>query len=118
VQYRPQKKIQAARNKQPIFYGEIAEIMGLPPSGDHMARRQILGEIGEYEHSHNRPLLSAVVVRSDKEKPGKGFFTLARELGELQENMDEWTFWKRELKMVYDTWRLSNNSKLDKKEGG
>jgi alkylated DNA nucleotide flippase Atl1 len=106
VQYRPQKKIQAARNKQPIFYGKIAEIMGLPQSGDHMAREtgQILGEIGEYEHTHNRPLLSAVVVRSDKEKPGKGFFTLARELGELEENIDEGTFWKREIKRVYDTW--------------
>lgn len=44
--------------------------MGLPPSEDHMARRQILGEIGEYEHSHNRPLLSAVVVRGDTRMPG------------------------------------------------
>ena len=100
------KLIQAARNKQPIFYGEIAEIMGLPPSGDQMAREtgQILGEIWEYEHTHSRPLLSAVVVRSDKEKPGKGFFTLARELGKLEENIDELTFWKREIKRVYDTW--------------
>ena len=100
------KSIQAARNKQPITYGEIAKIMGLPPSGDHMAKEtgQILGEISEYEHLHNRPLLSAVVVRSDKKIPGEGFFTLARELGELEENMDEWTFWKREIKMVYDTW--------------
>jgi len=22
----------------------------------------------------------------------------------LREKMDEWTFWKRELKRVYDTW--------------
>ena len=100
------KLIQAARNKQPIFYREIAEIMGLPSSGDYMAKEtgQILGEISEYEHLHSRPLLSAVVVRSDKKIPGEGFFTLARELGELEENMDEWTFWKREIKMVYDTW--------------
>jgi hypothetical protein len=48
--------------------------------------------------------LSTIVVRSDKEEPGKGFFNLARELGELQGDMDERTFWKRELKMVYDTW--------------
>ncbi len=99
--------IHAARNKQPITYGkEIAEIMGLLPSGDYMAKEtgQILGEISEYEHLHNRPLLSAVVVRGDKKMPGEGFFTLARELGELEEKMDEWTFWKRELKGVYDTW--------------
>ena len=100
------KLIQAARNKQPIFYGEIAEIMGLPPSGDHMAREtgKILGEVSEYEHSHNRPLLSAVVVKSDKKIPGKGFFTLARELGKLEEGMDERSFWERELEEVYDTW--------------
>ena len=100
------KLIKAARAKQPITYGEIAEIMGLPPSGDHMAREtgEILGEISEYEHLHGRPLLSAVVVRSDKKTIGKGFFTLARELGKLQEGMDERSFWERELEEVYDTW--------------
>jgi alkylated DNA nucleotide flippase Atl1 len=99
--------IQAARNKQLITYGEeIAKIMGLPSSGNYMARKtgQILGEISEYEHLHSRPLLSAVVVRGDKNIPGKGFFTLARELGELQEGMDERSFWERELEEVYDTW--------------
>ena len=101
------KLIKAARDKQPITYGEeIAKIMGLPPSGDHMAREtgEILGEISEYEHLHGRPLLSAVVVGKDTRIPGKGFFTLARELGKLQEGMDERSFWERELEEVYDTW--------------
>ena len=100
------KLIQVARNRQTIPYGEIAKIMGILTSGSHMAREtgQILGEISEFEQLHNRPLLSAVAVRADKKLPGEGFFTLARELGELEENMDEWTFWKREIKMAYDTW--------------
>jgi len=99
--------IQAARNKQPITYGEeIAKIMGLPPSGDYMGKEtgQILGEISEYEHLHGRPLLSAVVVKVDKKIPGEGFFGLARDLGKLQEGMDERSFWERELGEVYDTW--------------
>jgi len=100
------KLIQVARNRQTILYGEIAKIMGLPPSGDYMAREtgQILGEISEYEHLHGRPLLSAVVVRGDKKIPGEGFFTLSRQLGKLQEGMDERSFWERELEEVYDTW--------------
>lgn len=100
------KLIQTARNRQVITYGEIAEIMGLPPAGQYMSREtgQMLGEISEYEHLHGRPLLSAVVVRGDKKMPGEGFFTLSRQLGELGENMDERTFWERELKRVYDIW--------------
>jgi len=100
------KLIKAARDKQLITYGEIAKIMRLPPSGDYMAKEtgQILGEISEYEHLHGRPLLSAIVVRGDKKMPGEGFFAMSRQLSELEEDMDEWTFWKIELKRVYDTW--------------
>ncbi len=100
------KLIQVARNRRTINYKEIAEIMGLPERGSYMAREtgKILGKISKYEDTHNRPLLSAVVVREDTRIPGEGFFTLARELGELEENMDERTFWRRELKMIYDTW--------------
>ncbi|MDI6810752.1 MAG: hypothetical protein QMD80_03610 [archaeon] len=69
------KLIQVARNRQVITYGEIAEIMGLPSAGQHMSREtgQISGEISEYEHTYNRPLLSAVVVKGDTMIPGSGF---------------------------------------------
>jgi len=44
----------------------------------------MLDEINRYEHREGRPLLSAVVVVQEDNKPGEGFFKLARELGVFQ----------------------------------
>jgi hypothetical protein len=60
--------IDAARNKRnPINYENIAEIMGKPagePMGNHWSNEtgHMLGEIVDYEHKHNRPMLSALVL--------------------------------------------------------
>lgn len=62
----------------------------------------MLGEISRRENENGRPLLSAVVVLQDTFRPGKGFFTLARELG-LHSGDDE-AFFSEELKRVWDTW--------------
>jgi hypothetical protein len=53
-------------------------------------------------------MLSAVAVYVDKNRPGDGFFSLARELGlygggNSEEN--KITFWIAELKGVHDFWR-------------
>ena len=100
--------LQAARQGQTIVYGDIAKIMGLPPSGHHMASEvgQILGEISEDEHVNGRPMLTAVVVSVDG-MPGQGFFTCARQLGKLHEDSRdaERHFWESEKAAVFETWR-------------
>ena len=87
-------------------YTEIAPLAGLvmcnPTDRNEIAR--ILGEISTYEHSQGRPLLSAVVILQDKNIPGQGFFTLARELG-LYSGGDDLSFFCRELVKVHETWK-------------
>ena len=105
------KLIEKARNKQNMHYEEVAAIMGKKPEekmGHYWANEtgHMLREICDYEHKHNRPMLSAIVVLKNDGIPGKGFFELARGLGKLTSvsKQDEKTFWKQELLEVYKTW--------------
>ena len=90
-----------------ITYGEIAPMLGLnmenPADRNEIGR--ILGAISEREHNDKHPMLSVVVVHADTRYPGKGFFTLARELG-LYHGDDELVFFVKELKKVQEYWRL------------
>jgi hypothetical protein len=101
--------IKAAKQGHPIYYAEIAEIMGLPPSGHYMGKEvgYMGGEISEDEHSQGRPMLSAVAVSVTRRIPGSGFFDLARGLGKLQDSSEqaERRFWKEELRAVYAAWQ-------------
>ena len=103
--------ISVARSKNIINYKKVANIMGLPPGkpmGNYYANEtgKILGEICKYEHAHGRPMLSAIVVRTDTGHPGSGFSELARELGKLKPSSsdDEKMFWKQEIENVYKSW--------------
>lgn len=99
--------ITAARYRGTVTYQEIAMIMGLPLSGNHMQREtgQILGEISEDEVSNGRPMLSAIAVGVNG-LPGDGFFSLAKQLGKLKPDEDEDQYWKNEKQAVYDTWKV------------
>ena len=90
--------------------------MQLDPSGHKGDREQsvlqlsdrhkigaVFGEMPEHERRHGRPLLPAVVTHKDG-IPGKGFFTLARELGLLKAGQGETIFWADELRHVHDSW--------------
>ena len=103
--------INIARNKNTINYIKIANIMGLPPEtpmGHQWVNKtgKILGEICKYEHAHGRPMLSAIVVRTDTEQPGSGFSALARDLKKLDSSSpdDEKLFWEQEIEEVYKCW--------------
>ena len=97
--------IEAAREQRPIPYvPNITQVMDLDEPGEHMARElgQILGEISEDEHLAGRPLLSAVAYSTTLNKPGRGFYDLARELG--KEFNDEDRFWGEEVQALYEVW--------------
>jgi hypothetical protein len=106
--------IQAAENRQTIFYEEVTSIMGLRGKANYMANQAgiILGEISKDEHNQNpsRPMLSSVAVSKtgkDKGIPSKGFFNLAVSLGKLQENAaddEKRLFWLKELEATYTKW--------------
>ena len=99
--------IEAARNRQLLYYREVAERIGVPRAGHHMARQvgQVLGEISEDEHKAERPMLSAIAV-NEAGVPGKGFFNLARQLGRLSHSTPdaEPEFLRVEQRRVYDLW--------------
>lgn len=102
--------ITAARYRGTLTYGEIAEIMGLPPRGSFMASQtgHMVGEISEDEYNSGRPMLSAIAVSSTNGVPGSGFFELAQLLGKLAADASEdekRQYWEAERAAVYSTWR-------------
>ena len=98
--------VRAAEHRGFATYQDIAQLMGLPVRGSHMARETglMLGEISEEESEAGRPLLSVVCV-SKSGSAGPGLYGLARQMGLLEEGADEEAFWRDELKAVYATWR-------------
>lgn len=102
--------IRAARYRGTVTYQELAELVGLPLSGNHMGRElgQYLGDVSEDETKLGRPMLSAVAVTAAGE-PGGGFFGLAKELGKFasDDKADRDAFWETEKKAVYKTWQRS-----------
>lgn len=79
--------------------------MGLPSSGQHMARQigLVLREICEDEVARGRPMLSAVAVGVSGE-PGLGFYAAAKGLGRTVTDARDKAFWERERDAVYETW--------------
>ena len=99
--------IAAARYHGITTYQAIAQVLGLPLSGNYMGSKisRILEEISRSEHSQGRPLLSALAVGVSG-WPGAGFYQLARDLGRLEEDDPdvERRFWQEECKAVYAEW--------------
>ena len=101
--------IRAAQYRGLTTYQAIAQIMGLPLTGQHMGSEigKILGEISEDELRLGRPMLSAVAVGVTG-VPGQGFYGLAEQLGKLQPHATEAEkrrFWEQERDAVYEAWQ-------------
>lgn len=100
--------IQAARCRGVLTYKDIAKIMGLPLSGNHMGRETgwMIGVISQNEVENGRPMLSAIVVSNVTYKPQPGFYDWARDLGRFTGRTveEQLVFWEAEKQAVYDTW--------------
>ena len=99
--------ISAARYRGVITYQAVAQIMGLPMTGNHMGREvgQVLGEISHEEIQNGRPMLSALAVGISG-VPGDGFYAWAKDLGRLTDDSKEAraAFWENEKQAVYQAW--------------
>ena len=97
--------LRVARIRSYINYSDIAPMAGLNMESPHDRNQiaDILDSISQAEHDAGRPLLSAVVIRIDKNMPGNGFFALARRLG-LYRAGDNFEYWLQELTRVHDHW--------------
>ncbi|MGF7035387.1 hypothetical protein J2T17_006395 [Paenibacillus mucilaginosus] len=90
-------------------YAELSAFlaeMGLDIPHHGLAMNAILDEISTDELEQGRPLLSALVILKDGNRPGSGFFKMARERGKYKGRSkdDEEVFWISELNAVYDYW--------------
>lgn len=78
-----EKLIHHACMKTTTTYGEIAPLLGLPPTGNHMG--SVIGHelwvIGEWCKSRGWPALTSVVVKANVGVPGPGFWTMMKQEG-------------------------------------
>ena len=95
--------VTAARRQRSVTYKEVAGLLKHRRFGYRSeAMDQMLGVISADEHAAGRPLLSAVVVRSDPQQPmpGPGFFELAKELGSMTDQIAILDYWRAEFRRV------------------
>lgn len=105
--------IRLAVNGATITYGECGKMIGMNIVGNNFAKEigLILGAIARYEHEADRPILTAVVVRTKPHwRPGDGFLRMASEVQRYQgpDTMDSpegRAFWEHERDAVYVFWQ-------------
>ena len=96
-----------ARSGQTRFYGDLSELIDLPPRSRRLY--QILDSINLHEHREDRHLLSALVVRRGFGIPGSRFFVQAKRLGRYDDSSGDATahatFWVDEVHHIWDHWK-------------
>lgn len=88
------------------YYSDLARLVGLDMSSivDRNRLSDILGEINIDEDALGRPMLSAVGLLKEANRPGVGFWNIAEHLGHYSGGKDEVAqdkFWDSELKKVH-----------------
>lgn len=98
--------IRAARHRGTVTYQELAHVVGLPLSGNHMGNRigDLLGTVAQNEVKQQRPMLSALAVNTNG-KPGSGFLPWAEKLGLFKDGDDPTSFWESQCKACYQVWK-------------
>ena len=108
-------------NQMRITYGRLGIKIGLPPLTDWFPIKMgyICGVCSEYEHAHGRPLISALAINEETNRPGKGFWGLSGIPSRLRKNvqieditvfkLDEARedFWVDQLKQIDRCWKAN-----------
>ena len=99
-----QAMIRRAKVPRTISYSELVSEIRSVKLEPHDARlSHLLGLIAEEESQAGRGMLTVVVVhKTGDQKPGPGFYEMARRLGNAI--LDEEAFWVSELKRVHSSW--------------
>lgn len=99
---------EVAKAQTVTTYQEVGSLVGRDMSNDRDREWLAgeLGEISEHEVGEHHPMLSAVVINARYNIPGRGFFSLARDLGKLEhtDHKGNVVFFARELLSVHDYW--------------
>ncbi|MDD3662731.1 MAG: hypothetical protein PHT84_02600 [Candidatus Pacebacteria bacterium] len=108
--------IELARKRQGfIYYQELSDNCNLgfnfrESPYDRKEIGRILGEISEFEHNHDRPLLSALVLSKNLEE-GDGFYKLCEELGfgSYRKLKGDPAFPSIQMNRCYEFWQNESN---------
>lgn len=96
-------KLQAvARARKLTDYTEMGALVGLQPHDFRLWA--MLDEINQFENEHNRPMISALVISKEENRPGSGFWVCASGLGKFINGGDQDRFWSDELRRVWEYW--------------
>ena len=114
--------IELARKREGfIYYQQLSDKCNLgfnfqDNPNDRTEIGRILGEISEYEHNQERPLLSALVLSRNLQE-GDGFFKLCEELGfgSYKKIKSDPAFTSIQMNRCYEFWQ--NDSKYTKYRG-
>jgi hypothetical protein len=70
---------------------------------------EVLGNVSVFEHEHDRPLLSALVVQAGTHQAGDGFYKglLQKRLGIQLPADQERAFWREEVRKVVAYWNAA-----------
>lgn len=91
-----------ARAHKLTNYSEMGLLVGLGPHDFRLWA--MLDEINQFEYENNRPMISALVISQEENRPGSGFWACASGLGKFIEGSDKDRFWSEELRSVWDYW--------------
>ena len=96
--------IRVAKARGTTTYTAIAHLMGIELDGDWAVQQvsDMLDQINKSTVAGGH-MLSAVVISEVNNRPGGGFFGLARSMRKFT-GSDKDAFWLDELKRVYDYW--------------
>lgn len=111
--------IDVAKKQQITHYQDLCDNckLGLDMSNpsDRNKVGAILGDILEFEHNNQRPLLSALVVHKGDQKIGYGFFEICESLGIMNaKTLEANEFGIIQVSACHEFWRNKTNYALYK----
>jgi hypothetical protein len=113
--------VEAAVSGDYVTVPDLAKKIDILPSrGVQLAKvvNGLLWKVAAFEHKHNRPMLTAIVVKQSAAKGGKrsiyagdGFYSCAVELGLISKDLgraDREAFWQEQYDAVHAHWNLQS----------
>lgn len=96
----------ARRGQGPITYDDLYHQLTKPPSTMFRSIGAFLGLVGEREVHAGRPLITALILRSEDHLPGPGFWVLLDEIGYDVSNKP--VAWALTLLNIYAYWHRTD----------
>ncbi|MCK9567413.1 hypothetical protein M0R72_00520 [Candidatus Pacearchaeota archaeon] len=91
-------RYQARRIQNPISYGVIGDVLGIPHQWGSLPRA--LTAIAEDDFAHERPILSSIVISAATGMPGQGWWDLVARLGLIAKPIPDKAFWEDQFSRV------------------